>query len=212
MSQRRQREIEAMKEKIIDAANAIIKKEGLEKLSIRSIAKKIEYSPSIIYHYFKDKDEILHHIMRIGYQKIINAVSLTQIEGKTPQERLIQMSENYIRTALSMPSEFLTVQLNDSPQILAYTSSLFVGASNTKPALKALYDCLNDHYNDLSKAQLELKAQMIAVSTLGMIIKLIIEKDLDDKQKNKLIHYFSHVVIQNIAFNDDKETINYEAI
>lgn len=64
---------------MISAAREIIAKEGFDNLSIRKIAKKIEYSPSIIYHYFKDKDDILNSVMKSGYMKIVNAVSKSDI-------------------------------------------------------------------------------------------------------------------------------------
>ena len=199
--ERRQREKEAMKELILKVASEIIKEDGLNKLSIRNIAQRIDYSPSIIYHYFKDKDEILDHVMQNGYQKILQAVASVTIEASSPKDRLKSMTENYIRAAISMPTEFLAVQLSDSSEVLKYTSSLFRGASKSKPALNALYNCLKDGHQESTDQDLELKAQMVAVATLGLIIKLTVEKDLDDQQKNILIDYFSNEVVQNIAFS-----------
>ena len=46
---RREFEKFEMKNKIKDAAIALIEHEGYEKLSIRKIAAKIEYSPTTIY-------------------------------------------------------------------------------------------------------------------------------------------------------------------
>ena len=64
IEKRREREVEEMKELILSAASDIIASQGFDKLSIRKIAKKIEYSPSIIYHYFDDKEEILNVVMQ----------------------------------------------------------------------------------------------------------------------------------------------------
>ena len=68
---RRVREKEEMRELILTAASKIIADEGFEKLSIRKIASKIEYSPSVIYNYFTDKEEILNNVMHRGYKKIV---------------------------------------------------------------------------------------------------------------------------------------------
>lgn len=198
MVTRREKEIEAMKELIISAAKEIIAKEGFDNLSIRKIANKIEYSPSIIYHYFKDKEEIVNTVMRNGYMKIVSAVSIPDIENLTPTEKLRKMTRNYIEEALKMPDEFLAAQLNRSPQALKHTSYLYVGASKEKPALMALCKCLKDIYKDADDKQIELKSQIIAASTMGMIIKLIIEKDIEEEQRQKLINYFIEELILKI--------------
>lgn len=198
---RRQREKEEMKELILKAASDIIGAEGFDKLSIRKIAKKIEYSPSIIYHYFKDKEEILNSVMQRGYGKIVTAVSSVKMIGESPEERLSEMTRNYIEAALKMPDEFMAAQLNESKEALEHTSSLFKGASRKKPALTALYKCLEEIYKDkdIDDNIMELTAQMIAVSTLGLTIKLIIEKDIGDEQRQKLIQFFSNEIVIRIA-------------
>ncbi len=198
---RRQREKEEMKELILQAASDIVGTEGIDKLSIRKIAKKIEYSPSIIYHYFKDKDEILNSVMQRGYRKIITAVSSANVEGNSPEERLRKMTRNYIEAALKMPDEFMAAQLSDSKEALNHTSSLFKGASRKKPDLSALYKCLEEIYRDteIDENTIEITSQMIAVSALGLIIKLILEKDIDNEQRNHLIHFFCNEIVLRIA-------------
>lgn len=67
ITERRKLEKEIIRKKIIDTANQILVEEGYENLSIRKIANKIEYSPGIIYHYFKDKSEIITFVVEQGY-------------------------------------------------------------------------------------------------------------------------------------------------
>jgi AcrR family transcriptional regulator len=201
VEKRREREIEEMKELILSTASEIITMEGLDKLSIRKIASEIEYSPSIIYHYFKDKEEIVNQVMQRGYKKIISAVSSAEVEQQTPKERLKLMTKNYIKAALAMPEEFMAAQLNNSDLALKHTASLFKGASKEKPALAALYQCLNEMYTgqEVSEDTLEMTSQMIAVSTLGLITKLIIEKDLDGEQKERLMEFYTNDIVFRIA-------------
>ena len=203
IEKRREREIEEMRELILSAASDIIAEEGFAKLSIRKIANKIEYSPSIIYHYFNDKEEILSNIMQRGYKKIVSAVSSVKMENKTPEERLIQMTKNYIQAALNMPDEFMAAQLNKSNEALKHTSSLFKGASKAKPALSELYQCLQEIYKnndvDVDENTIELTTQMIVVSAIGFIFKLIIEKNIGDEQREKLINFYSNEIVLRIA-------------
>ena len=198
MVTRREKEIEAMEELIISTAKEIIAREGFDNLSIRKIANKIEYSPSIIYHYFKDKEEIVNIVMRRGYMKIVNAVYAADIESLTPRERLKRMTINYIEEALKMPDEFLAAQINQSPQAHKHTSYLYKGASKEKPALGALYNCIKEIYRDADDEQIELKAQIIAASTMGLIIKLVLEKNIGEEQRQNIINYFIEEVILKI--------------
>lgn len=71
ISKRRAAEIQRIKEEILLAAVEIIEKEGYDTLSIRKIATKIQYSPTLIYHYYKDKEHIISSIAREAYETIV---------------------------------------------------------------------------------------------------------------------------------------------
>jgi AcrR family transcriptional regulator len=190
--ERKEREREKQRELILEAAGEIFMQEGLEKLSIRKIADKIEYSPAIIYHYFQDKEDIVNHLMASGYRKIMSSLSTVQASADPPEIKLKELMRNYINAALEMPDEYMAVQLNKSPAIQEYTATLFKGASVEKPALTILCQCLKDIYpnSDAEDDTIELTAQVIAASSLGLIVKLILEKDIGEEQRKKLIDHF----------------------
>lgn len=74
ISQRRDTEKTQMKKKIMEAAIEIMEEEGYEKLSLRKIAAKIEYSPTTIYLYYKDKAEIIKDMSDELYHKVMRSV------------------------------------------------------------------------------------------------------------------------------------------
>ena len=53
--ERRAREKEALRARILDAATSCFVEEGYENVSIRKIAERIEYSPATIYLYLRTK-------------------------------------------------------------------------------------------------------------------------------------------------------------
>lgn len=199
IKERKEREREQQKELILSAASEIIAEKGIDKFSIRKLAERIEYSPSIIYHYFKDKDDIVDNIMKRGYQKIINSLSSIQVISDKPEDKLRELTRNYINASLKMPDEFKNVQLSNSPAILEYTSSMFKGASAQKPALSILAQCLKEIYmgKKLDDSVIELTAQIIAASTFGLIIKLIVE-NVDEMQKELLIEHFIKCMVDGV--------------
>jgi len=70
ISERREREKEALRTRIVEAARDIVSEEGLDALSMRAIAERIEYSPATIYLYFRDKDEMLREVVRAGFRRL----------------------------------------------------------------------------------------------------------------------------------------------
>ena len=133
ISERREREIEEMRELILSAAAMIAGSEGYDKLSIRKIAGKIEYSPSIIYRYFADKNEIIGHLMQRGY-KIISAIASANMASDSPEEQVKEMARNYIDAALKMPEEYMAAQLSKFPKTIKQTSFLFEGYQMRSPS------------------------------------------------------------------------------
>ena len=60
--ERREKEKESMKNAILEAAIKIIKDEGYDNLTMRKLADAIDYTPTAIYSYYKDKAEIVFDI------------------------------------------------------------------------------------------------------------------------------------------------------
>jgi AcrR family transcriptional regulator len=70
IAERRERDKEALRKAMVEAARDIISELGLGGLSIRAIAERIEYSPGTIYLYFRDKDELLGEVIQAGFERM----------------------------------------------------------------------------------------------------------------------------------------------
>lgn len=113
---RREREMQELRNKIIEQSWIIIANEGWQALSIRKIADAIEYSIPIIYKYFENKEAILAYFSKEGYallsDKIGNSLD-NKLEGpekiktiaKTYWEFAIENSHHYrIMFGLGIPA------------------------------------------------------------------------------------------------------------
>lgn len=189
---RQLREREEMKKRILQAAASLISEEGIEKLSIRRIADKIEYSPGIIYHYFQGKDEIVVRYLQQKYTDMVDGLQSVhrKAEHELPPEMLLRKSlEQWIRMTLTTSVEYRNIMLNDTPAVLSYTAVLFKGAGQERKAIGMLCQCLSRFE---SKAQhmessIELTAQVMWSAAFGLIMRLIVEKDLPEEQVEALI-------------------------
>ena len=68
IKERQERDREAVRRSILDAARDLFVTEGYQNVSIRKIAERIEYSPAAIYSYFPSKDDIFFALAEEGFR------------------------------------------------------------------------------------------------------------------------------------------------
>src|ERR687890_1276210 len=89
IKERQERDREAVRRSILDAARELFVAEGFQNVSIRKIAERIEYSPAAIYGYFPSKDDIFFALADEGFQLLGNSPVCTgQDAGFAPLDRL----------------------------------------------------------------------------------------------------------------------------
>lgn len=98
ISERKERGKEDLRRSILAAAREVFLEKGFDQTSIRSIAQKIEYSPTTIYLYFKDKDALFYALHKDGFD-ILNNYMLPLIHVENPFERIKAMGRVYIQFA-----------------------------------------------------------------------------------------------------------------
>ena len=110
--QRREREKEMLRQDILDAARELFVKEGYENVSMRRIAEKIEYSPTTIYLYFKDKAELLIAICQETFAKLAKKLEVISREYDDPIEALKEGCRAYIQFGLKYPNHYRVTFIN----------------------------------------------------------------------------------------------------
>ena len=106
IAERKEREREEVKDLILNAAREIFLKEGYENTSIRKIATAIEYSPGIIYHHFKDKNDLLLALHDKAFECKIEALFLSVQNMPDPLERLKATGIGYIQYGMDNPQDY----------------------------------------------------------------------------------------------------------
>lgn len=99
IKERKERDREDTRLLILDAAKKLFIRQGYEATTIRKIAAEIEYSPTTIYLYYKDKNEILYALHREGFLLLARQFqALVHVDNAF--ERLKAMGRTYIRFAV----------------------------------------------------------------------------------------------------------------
>ncbi len=113
--ERKERDKQEMRLKILETAQQIFIEEGFEKASIRAIADRIEYSPATIYLYFKDKNELFFAVHELGFEKLLLEMTVA-IEGITdPVEELRQRGFAYMKFAFENPEMYDLMFIQNAP-------------------------------------------------------------------------------------------------
>ena len=101
----RERRHARTRQEILDAALQLVVKKGADKLSLREIARKVDYSPAGLYEYFGSKEEIIDALCIEGNQRLTNA--LLAISSDLPfADYLIAGGVAYVRFAKENPEFF----------------------------------------------------------------------------------------------------------
>jgi AcrR family transcriptional regulator len=103
--ERREREKEEVRRKIMDAARDLFATEGYEKVTMRRIADAIEYSPTTIYHHFEDKDDLVNALCEEDFARLL-AVFKSQLPPEDPLEWIRQLGRGYARFAIENPNHY----------------------------------------------------------------------------------------------------------
>lgn len=211
ISERKEREKAEMREDILNAAREIASNSGIDGISIRKIAEMIEYSPAIIYHYFKNKEEIIEILIEENYRKILAALSSFNTANKTREEKLTESCKSFIMLAVQMGDAYKSIMLNNSATVLAHTSVLQRGAAYERPAIAMLCGALRELPGFTKKAdtQVELTAQIIWSLAFGLSLRLIVEQ-VDDAQRQRLIDHTADFVLSALKNVNEQNTMEIE--
>lgn len=106
IKERKKREKMNLKQIIIETAQEILVQEGFENISIRKIAEKIEYSPTTIYLYFKDKRELSGYLMEHYFTKLKETVAKIYNEQDDPITAMKKGLRAYIDCGLENPNYY----------------------------------------------------------------------------------------------------------
>lgn len=116
IKERQTRQKETLRQEILDAARELFIKEGYENVSMRKIAQIIEYSPTTIYLYFKDKEDLFYNLCEETFAKLVKTFEELGEDLSGPVVALNKCGRTYIEFGLKHPNHYkVTFMLNLGP-------------------------------------------------------------------------------------------------
>ncbi len=147
ITDRKEREKQELRDQILQAAKELFLEEGYEKTSIRKIADRIEYSPTTIYLYFKDKNELLLELHREAFGKFFEMLS-SVISIEDPYDMLIEVGKRYIEYGIINPSAYeLKFKLKAPLEALECKNEIWADGEKAICFVQAIVDrCIDKGY------------------------------------------------------------------
>ena len=125
MNTRTQRTITFNRRNILDAADKLFCKNGVEKTTMEQLSAEAGYSKPTLYGYFKDKDEVYFELVLEFMEKIVAKVDKAIDEKTAFSDTFTKICQDVFRLATRYPLYFegligtinVNIKADDTPQI-----------------------------------------------------------------------------------------------
>src|SRR6266480_7329254 len=100
---RQDQEKQELRQAILTTAAELFLEQGYEHFSLRKVAERIGYSPTTIYLYFRDKDDLLFTVVDEGFTRFGQQLAAAAASTEDPWERIIALGRAYVAFGLQNP-------------------------------------------------------------------------------------------------------------
>ena len=173
IKERQERDREAVRRSILDAARELFVIEGFQNVSIRKIAERIEYSPAAIYGYFPSKDDIFFALAEEGLRLLGDPQSVRTDPARRdapPLERVRAVFWRLYEFSRDQPQYFALIFIDRSVPRISREYERFAFARDRKRHIvEALQACVDA--GDLPRTINTAAAmRMLMVGVLGVAV------------------------------------------
>jgi AcrR family transcriptional regulator len=134
---RRARAKQLLRQQILDAARDLLVRDGYDRLSMRRVAERIDYSPTAIYLHFKDKQELVFSVCDETFARLVRELETLDTDYPDPLVRLRKGMERYIAFGLKNPEHYIPALILPHPEVLDPKRQAAIVAADSN-ALRAL--------------------------------------------------------------------------
>jgi AcrR family transcriptional regulator len=86
----------SLKEACLEQGIALLKEVGIEKFSLREVARRVGVTPTALYHHFPDKNDLLAELAEIGLSRFRVLFETPADASESPSDRLLRLAHTYL--------------------------------------------------------------------------------------------------------------------
>jgi AcrR family transcriptional regulator len=195
LQERRSRQKLALRKEILEAARELFVREGFDSVSMRKIADKIEYSPTTIYNYFRDKADLLDCIVEETFLKLEARLAAIHQSVTDPRQRLHDGVLAYVEFGTEHSSEYRVAFLIERKGE-HYPRCAALGQKLLDHVRQSVADCIAAGVfpeRDIEASSLALWAAFHGITSL-----LILRPDFPWPPREALLSQYIDTVIQGL--------------
>lgn len=179
--ERREREKRELRQKILDAARELLVKKGYEAVTMREIAKRIEYSATALYKHFVDKDALVRELCREDFRAFAQYFVTQVATSGDPVERMARAGLVYLGFAEQYPEHYRLMFMTELPPTPPEEGERDDPARNAYVFVRGLVDeLMRDGYLRKDLTDVDLVAQTVWAGVHGAAaLDLIVPKSED---------------------------------
>ena len=167
------------RDRIFDAAKAVLEKEGLPGLTMRKVAERAGISPMGLYRHFADKDALLNALTEDGLARWSEIAQA--IRAQDPIRWLEQLQKAYIAFALEEPHRFDAAFFLPASEARRYPDDFLAGRSPVVAMAMLRIDQAKAEGRLINKPALEILLTIVAASQ-GMVSMYRAKRFSNDSQ------------------------------
>lgn len=198
IKERRVRERENLRQEILEAARALFVEQGYDNVSMRKIAEKIEYSPTTIYLYFKDKDELLFCLTEETFAKLVETLEAIGGKHRDPLIALKEYGRAYIRFGLEHPNDYQVTFMTPQGPVKS-AGHQYEGSMGQKAfdyLRHGITECLRQ--KKIRRIDIDTASQALWAAVHGITSLLIAHRDFPWVNQEKLIDHLLTSMIEGL--------------
>jgi len=203
IKERQERDREAVRQGILDAARDLFVGHGFEQVSIRKIAEKIEYSPAALYSYFPSKDDIFYALAEEGFRLLYahddTAALEATLQALPPLERITAIFWKLYEFSRQQPQYFELMFVDRSVPRISQAYERFAFARETKAHLVAQVQACIDAGALPSHLNANVVFRLLTMGLMGAVRSLL----------KKYFHAYS--LVSDFTAESFTPTLSYSA-
>lgn len=196
--EKRAKQKEEFRKEILDSAREIFINDGYDGFSMRKLAEKIDYSPTTIYLYFKNKDDLLFAICEEFFANFFAELNRIRSVSQDPIETLRQAILYLMNFGLKNPNQykliFFTKSVYGTKEELVEKESM---ARNTYFVFKEIVqDCINA--GRLREIEVDVIVNTLSIASHGVIAKNIYCANFSKERCDIVAHTLVDVLLRGL--------------
>jgi AcrR family transcriptional regulator len=179
-NERRERERQAMREQILNAARELFAERGYDAVTMREIGKRIEYSATALYNHFADKEALVRELCRRDFSDFAQRFLSAVVGSRSPIESMCRAGLVYLGFAEQFPQHYRLMFMTPLPEAPPEAGERDDPRMNAYAFLRQLVDSLMaGNYLRADLTDPDLVAQTIWAMVHGTAaLELTIDKQL----------------------------------